>query len=401
MLTNCPECNLQISDKAITCPHCGYPLKPGSVRTRSYNSSQRSRKKRLPNGFGQISKISNKNLRNPYRAMVTVGFNPETGRPISKLLKPQAYFPTYNDAYAALLKYNLDPQSEEVPAITVEELFKEWSKWYFPVLSNSAIETHTTAWNASKMLYNHDVKTLKAKNIRDCIDNVNAVTTKPRIKTLFVLMLDYAVEHEYCDQNVAKLIKLDPVVSKDLNTVKTPHIAFTEEELNIMWGKVFEKPFVDWMLIQCYMGLRPREMLGIRIKNVNLTNMTVIAGMKTEAGKDRVIPIHSAIQDLVRTKYNVATALGSPYLFNQPKSIGMSYTTYKKYFYELVKDLGLDPVHRPHDPRKTFVTLGKKYNMDEYAIKRIIGHVTGDLTEDRYTERSVEWLKTEIEKIKV
>ena len=27
MLIKCPECKLQVSDKAITCPHCGYPLK--------------------------------------------------------------------------------------------------------------------------------------------------------------------------------------------------------------------------------------------------------------------------------------------------------------------------------------------------------------------------------------
>lgn len=26
MLLNCPECQLQVSDKATTCPHCGYPL---------------------------------------------------------------------------------------------------------------------------------------------------------------------------------------------------------------------------------------------------------------------------------------------------------------------------------------------------------------------------------------
>lgn len=25
-LINCPECNKQISDKAISCPHCGYPI---------------------------------------------------------------------------------------------------------------------------------------------------------------------------------------------------------------------------------------------------------------------------------------------------------------------------------------------------------------------------------------
>jgi Uncharacterised protein family UPF0547 len=25
-LIKCPECQLQVSDKAIICPHCGYPL---------------------------------------------------------------------------------------------------------------------------------------------------------------------------------------------------------------------------------------------------------------------------------------------------------------------------------------------------------------------------------------
>jgi hypothetical protein len=27
-LTNCPECRRSISDKATTCPHCGFPLRP-------------------------------------------------------------------------------------------------------------------------------------------------------------------------------------------------------------------------------------------------------------------------------------------------------------------------------------------------------------------------------------
>lgn len=44
---------------------------------------------RLPNGFGQISKLKNQRLRKPYRAMVTVG-KTDTGRPICKLLKPEA-----------------------------------------------------------------------------------------------------------------------------------------------------------------------------------------------------------------------------------------------------------------------------------------------------------------------
>ena len=31
MLIKCPECNREISDQAISCPHCGYPLKRGQV----------------------------------------------------------------------------------------------------------------------------------------------------------------------------------------------------------------------------------------------------------------------------------------------------------------------------------------------------------------------------------
>lgn len=44
--------------------------------------------------------------------------------------------------------------------------------------------------------------------------------------------------------------------------------------------------------------------------------------------------------------------------------------------------------------------MAKKYQMDEYAIKRIVGHDIKDITEKIYTKRDIEWLKEEIEKIK-
>lgn len=59
--------------------------------------------KKLPNGFGQISKI--KGLKNPYRAMITVGKD-INGRPISRMLQPKSYFKTYKEAYEALVEYH-------------------------------------------------------------------------------------------------------------------------------------------------------------------------------------------------------------------------------------------------------------------------------------------------------
>lgn len=142
MLIKCPECELQVSDKAAACPHCGYPMQPTVKRKPRVKSNKR---RRLPNGFGQISEIKNRNLRNPFRAMVTVGKTPE-GRPICKPLKPESYFPTYNDAYAALVEYNKNPYDLE-PSITVRELYDKWSEEYFKTLKvDGSIRAVTSAW---------------------------------------------------------------------------------------------------------------------------------------------------------------------------------------------------------------------------------------------------------------
>lgn len=35
-LINCPECQKEISDKAASCPHCGYPIENNQSRTPDY-----------------------------------------------------------------------------------------------------------------------------------------------------------------------------------------------------------------------------------------------------------------------------------------------------------------------------------------------------------------------------
>ena len=81
MLVKCPECELQVSDKAVSCPHCGYPMVKQEETPKRRSTKKRMR---LPNGFGQIAEIKGRNLRNPFRASVTVGHD-EFGHPICKL----------------------------------------------------------------------------------------------------------------------------------------------------------------------------------------------------------------------------------------------------------------------------------------------------------------------------
>lgn len=42
----------------------------------------------------------------------------------------------------------------------------------------------------------------------------------------------------------------------------------------------------------------------------------------------------------------------------------------------------------------------RRFKVDEYAIKYIAGHKIKDLTERVYTDRDLEWLAEELEKIK-
>ena len=78
----------------------------------------------------------------------------------------------------------------------------------------------------------------------------------------------------------------------------------------------------------------------------------------------------------------------------------LTYDKYKYRFGQIVEHLRLNPKHKAHDGRKHFVTIAKKYNVDEYAIKYMVGHSIMDITERVYTDRTIDWLKCEIEKIK-
>ena len=412
MLIKCPECELQVSDKAIACPHCGYPMKPDAISRKPRNRN--NKRKRLPNGFGQISEIKNRNLRKPFRAMVTIGKS-STGRPICKPLKPQSFFETYNDAYAALLEYNKNPYdlSEN---ITMKELYERWSKTYFETLSDSAIRNIESAWKYCSSIYDMKVIDVRIRHIRGCINDgvfiVNGVERKPnalkksKIKSVIGAMFDYAIEYELIDKNYARAFKLSKEDVKEINITDKKHISFTEDELQTLWSNVSSMEYVDVILIQCYSGWRPQELGLIKLSDVNLEDRFIIGGMKTDAGKERVVPIHSKILPLVEKKYEEAKNLNSEYLINNlgkiKKSSGtkLTYESYKHQFCKIISKLNINPKHRPHDGRKTFATLAKKYGLDEYAIKYIVGHTINDITEKVYTDRDPSWLKEEIEKIK-
>ena len=405
MLKVCEECGLQVSDKAIACPHCGFPIKPEILSKKTKYKA--NRRKRLPNGFGQISEIKNRNLRKPFRAMICVG-KTETGHPISKPLKPISYFSTYNEAYAALVEYNKNPYDLN-KEMTVQELYDQWSVDYLASLKSASSKCATKrAWKYCRAVYDMRVIDIRIRHIKGCMEKGTISddlpeTPDPRtqnnIKTIFNLMFDYALEYELVDRNYSRSFTLSEELVKEIQSTKEGHIPFTSDEMTTLWNNVENIIGVDMILIQCYSGWRPQELYKLKVSDVNVEDMSFVGGMKTEAGTNRKVPIHSKTQELVRKRYNQAIAMKSDFLFTD-NGKPFRYDMYHALFKQIKTDLNLDEHHRPHDGRTHFVTTAKKYHVDEYAIKYIVGHKINDLTEKTYTKRKFEWLRSEIEKIK-
>lgn len=411
MLLKCPECDLPVSDRAVCCPHCGFPMREEPV----IKSKKNNRRKRLPNGFGQISEIKGRKLRKPFRAMVTVSKDSQ-GKPICKPLKPESYFETYNDAYMALLEYNRNPYDLNA-AITVKELYERWTEEYFKTLkADSSVRTITNAWLYCSSIYDMRAQDLRARHIKGVMEEGKAVIkgeerpatagTKARIKSMFNLMLDYALEYEIVDKNYARTFDVSGDIIRERDEAKRGHIPYTDDEIDKLWGNLDNIPWVDVVIIQCYSGWRPQELGLLRIENVNMTDWTFMGGMKTEAGTNRVVPIHPKIRPLVRKRYDEAMALGSDYLINctdthtHRSSHMLTYDKYQQRYNRLRDLLELNPMHRAHDGRNHFITRAKKHGVDEYAIKYMVGHTITDVTEKVYTKREIEWLQAEISKIK-
>lgn len=370
---------------------------------------------KLPNGYGSISKMSGKR-RKPFRVRITVGWSLKEDKAVQQF-KTVGYYKTKQEALDALSEYNKCPYDLDSKAITFEEVYQVWAESYFSTLKNeSSIRTVKSAYSYSSGLYKMKMRDIRTYHLKECMDKGYVIptvgkdkgkkryataNTKSRMKSLYNLMFDYAMEHEIVDKNYARLFDLDKeIVTQKLND-KKPTVPFNNDELQLLWDNVEKVQFVDMILIGIYSGWRPQEMAILKLEDINLEKDIMYGGLKTDAGKNRLVPIHPLIKDLIVKRYNEATALGSDRLFNDingQQGTKMTYDKYRNRFNKVMKQLNMND-HHPHETRHSFITLAKDYKVDEYILKMIVGHKTADITERVYTHRTQSQLFTEMQKI--
>ena len=122
---------------------------------------------------------------------------------------------------------------------------------------------------------------------------------------------------------------------------------------------------------------------------INLEERYFHGGLKTDAGKNRYVPIHSAIFPLV--EYMVK---------KYDRILFHSVDVFREKMYETLDVLGIEK-HTPHDCRHTFNKLCDQYEVNDRDKKLMIGHAFSDITNKVYLHRSIKNLSEEIEKIQI
>ncbi len=380
-LTTCPECNHTVSDKALSCPGCGYPMV--SV-PRQLPSKTRHR---LPNGYGTIKKLSGNRTR-PYAVYPPSDCFQSTHAHSVK--RPAlGYFADWNSAYRALNNYHSSPYDLHLRKLTFAKVYKQFFEEKFcynrKVLSDSSRYAYETAFKHCTAIHNIPFSELRKADMQQVLDKCTlGYSTLCNLKKLFCQLYRYALENDIVQKNYAQFVTIN---KEDDNEKGDP---FSQEELDLLWANKSDKT-VQMILMLIYSGFR---IVAFETMEINLEEGYFKGGVKTAAGKGRIVPIHPAILPFAKQFKN-----------NFHNYRARTFRTSS--FYPTLKRLGLETSqtgkkHTPHDCRHTFSWLCDKYNVDELSKHLLMGHsLDKDVEKSVYGHRTYEELYSEINKIQI
>lgn len=338
------------------------------------------------NGDGSITKLSG-NRRKPFCVRITTGYNPENGNQIRRII---GTYKTQKEANFALNDYLINPHNLNSKNLTYKEIFKKWSDLKYHKLSHSSVLGYNMAFNITTNLHQLKFADIKTSHLQSALDKCKkGHASKRKIKYLYGQLYAFAMQNDIINKDYSKYIDIGK------NTKLSNRIPFTSKEINLLWNIEKDIPFVDTILILIYSGFRIGELLNLKVSNIDLENETIIGGSKTEAGKNRLVPIHHKILPLIKKLYNKE----NEFLILNSKNKQMNYNNYYKEKFTPIMDQ-LNMKHRPHDCRHTFATLLSNAEANSTSIKKMIGHSSYITTEKIYTHKDIETLRNDIELIK-
>lgn len=191
-------------------------------------------------------------------------------------------------------------------------------------------------------------------------------------------MYNFALKHELCKVNYAE--RIDVKIDTSVKIVRHP---FTFAEIQA----IQDEEMKSLVMIGCYTGMRINELITLKKEHIHEEDgiLFIRHGSKTEAGRNRIIPMHPEIEPLIREKMkseNMFTHSGDK----------LSLPGAKTFFSKKLNKTS-------HDMRHTFAT--NWFGLNPVYGKLILGHAVRDITIDVYTHITPADLMQEMRKYRV
>lgn len=331
--------------------------------------------RRNPNGFGCVVKLGG-NRRRPYGARVTK--YDANGLPRQVYV---GYSDTRAGALQILADYNRNPWSEDRDKLTVADIYQQWRNVKAPQVGTATVQALAAAYKYISKYYKMPYRQIRSYHMQQAIDDCQlSHSVKGSIKNLWHHLDKFAFECDVIEKMYSDIITAG-------SAPETNRKPFTQAEIDLLWAASETDDTAKIALMYIYTGFRLTELLRMERANVDLDAWTLTGGVKTKAGKNRIVPIHPRIQQFVEYFY----ARGGDYLI-ATKDGG---TVYKQNFYKAWKPLmeRLRMYHTVHETRHTFETMLDNAGANRRCIDLLMGHASRDIGNRVYNHKTLEQLR--------
>lgn len=345
---------------------------------------KKKRRKRRFNGSGCVYKMSGRRAR-PWAARVEVGTK-DDGNPIYIY----TFHETPEEAESAIPEmkksHNLNPKAE----YTISQMWDSFKAARWGKLTESTRTGYEASYSHWKQIHNRPIKSLVTSDMQSIIISEKDMSFShlSKMRSLMVALFNIAMKDDIVNKNYASLIELPKGEPESTRT------AFTDDQLL----KIKEHqniPYADAVLFMCYTGWRPTEMCLLTEESVDKINWVITGGIKTPAGKNRKVPVHSSIRPIVSHWMDK----GFKSLFADEKGNKLNKDTWATRFHSVMKNIFNDEDIIPYTTRHTCASILHAAGVDGVNIAKIMGHKDYQITANIYTHVQLEELKQAVNKL--
>lgn len=381
-MEKCRKCHSEIPDGARYCPSCG--AKQGTQQ----------KTKGRGNGTGSVYRRDN----GSWVAMRVLRYTVDEDGKRHKVTVSKSGFKTKKEALAYLPSLTQESKREQQKQLTFIQLYEKWEPTHRA--GKDTLNCYRAAKKHFRPVWDLKMSEITVDDLQDCMDDVPGKRTQENMKALCGLLYKYAIPRHMATLNMGPYLVVGGVKGAGKDGLPL-------SDLQKLENKVGKIPYADYIVANCYLGFRPSELLDLDVKNYDRKEKTITGGAKTEAGKDRIVPIAPGIQPIIdRLAEN---KIAGP-LFCDSDGKRMRIEVYRERFYQALEACGIDnPIievnkqqrrtYTPHSCRHTFATMLKEVKAPDKDKLVLIGHTSAEMLR-HYQDTEIEGLRKIVNELK-